>query len=123
MNPQFAQMPQQQPAPFSQNATVVLQSSQPQQSGADLSISGMVFAFFMPPLGLALSILGHRKAKRAGERGRLAFVGILISSATTVVAVGGLIVFIATLVTVSQKCSELGSGTHYLDTTTKIQCN
>ena len=123
MNPQFAQIPSQQPASFGQTVVANAQNMPEQDAGADLSVSGMVFAFFMPPLGLLLSILGLKKSKKAGVRNRLALAGTIISSVTTALSMGILIFFISTLVTVSQKCGELGSGTHYLDSTTKIQCD
>lgn len=123
MNPQFSQPLAQQPVSFAQTAMTNAQSVPVQEPGADLSISGMVFAFFMPPLGLVLSILGLRKSKRAGIRNRRAFVAMIISSVTTAFSIGILTFFISTLVTMSQRCGELGPGTHYIDATTKIQCS
>lgn len=123
MNPQFSQPSIQQPVSFVQTAMTNAGDVQPYGPGADLSISGMVFAFFLPPLGLVLSILGLKKSKKAGTRNHLALVGTILSAVTTAISIGILIFFISTLVTMAHKCSELGSGTHYLDTTTKIQCS
>lgn len=94
-----------------------------QEPGSDLSISGMVFAFFTPPLGLALGILGLRKSKKAGFRNRRAVIAVIIASITTALSVAVLVFFVGTLATMSQRCGELGPGTHYLDATTKIQCS
>lgn len=82
----------------------------------------MIFAFFLPPLGLLLSIRGLRRSKRAGQRNRLAMAGIIVSVFTTILAVGVLVFFVNMLMTASAKCDELGSGTHYVDATAKIRC-
>lgn len=90
--------------------------------GGDTAVSGMIFAFFLPPLGLLLSIRGLRRSKRAGQRNRLAMAGIIVSVFTTILAVGVLVFFVNMLMTASAKCDELGPGTHYVDATAKIRC-
>lgn len=90
--------------------------------GGDVTVSGIIFAFFLPPLGLLLSIIGLRRSKKAGLRNRLAIVGTIVSAFTTILAIGVLVFFVNMLMTASAKCEELGAGTHYVDVTTKIRC-
>lgn len=90
--------------------------------GGDAAVTGMILAFFIPIAGVIFSLLGIQKSKKAGQKNRLAVAGLVIS---LVITVGSLVLVglgIVTLTNVSQKCSELGAGTHYLDSTTKIQC-
>lgn len=118
INPQFA--PQQVPP----TGAPIQQPVQPQASnpGDNAAITGLILAFFIPVVGVIFSLIGLQKSKKAGQGNRLALVGLIISLVMTIAAIVAVVIGIVTLMNVSQKCSELGTGTHYLDSTTKIQC-
>ena len=61
-------------------------SNNQQNSGAatynTMSIVGFIFSFFMSLVGLILSIIGYKQAKKEGGSTALAVAGIIISSIT-----------------------------------------
>ena len=56
-------------------------TDQPTVQGTDvMAILGFVFAFVVPPLGIAFSALGLRRTRRSGTGGRwLAVAGMVLS--------------------------------------------
>ncbi|QDZ42859.1 DUF4190 domain-containing protein [Corynebacterium sp. sy039] len=70
--------------------------TQPQQSSQmnTMSVVGFVTSLFLPLIGLILSIVGLRQAKKTGERGRgFAIAGIVLGSLWVLLIVVGLIAF------------------------------
>jgi len=125
MNPED-QLPQQsedfQPQPETQPATQPIQPTQfaqseyqvpvPKKSGNGLSIVGFILSFIIAPVGLIISIISMVKAKKAGTKNGLSLAGIIIGSIGTVLGAILICVMILAAVRLTQKCDELGSGSH-----------
>ena len=57
----------------------VNQNTNPDYPGKTLAIVGLVFALFMPLVGLALSIIAYFQSKKAGVKNTIAIVGIIVN--------------------------------------------
>ena len=53
-----------------------------------MAVAGFILAFFVPLVGLILSIMGYQQIQKSGEKGRgLALAGIIISAVWMVLSV------------------------------------
>ncbi|MFV0373878.1 DUF4190 domain-containing protein [Microbacterium sp.] len=110
-----------QPAPGYQAAP---QGSQP---GRTLGIVGLIFAFFMPIVGLILAYIGRSQSRKAGIANTPAKAGIIVGWIVFALQLILLIVvvslFIAGLNMISEVCGDLGPGEHLLnDGITTVTC-
>jgi len=85
--------------------------------GKTLGIIGLVLSFlpFMGLIALILSIIGLRKSKKAGMSNGVAVAGIVLGSLNLIGALVFMTFMFIGLGALSQMCSELGPGTHYVD--------
>jgi Ca2+/H+ antiporter len=90
--------------------------------GKNMGVAGLVLAFFMPIIGLIVSIIGLKKSKAANQSNGLALAGIIVSIINTILIVIGIIALTLATVAAVEKCQELGSGTHVVDGVT-YTCN
>jgi heme/copper-type cytochrome/quinol oxidase subunit 2 len=95
----------------------------PQQTMADdpgktMGIVGLILAFFIPLAGFIVSLIARSKSKKAGHSNTPAIIGIILSVVFFVLQTIVLLGMVAAIVSVVQKCSELGPGTHYVNGTT-----
>lgn len=85
MNPNDPNVSSEQPQPVQQPAYVPPQQTnsptpEAENPGKVLGIIGFILAFFLPPVGLILSIVGFVKSKKAGFKNGLALAGIILNS-------------------------------------------
>lgn len=80
-----------------------------QDPGRTLGIVGLILAFFVPLVGLIVSIIARVKSKGAGFKNGLATAGIVVSIVVMLAASAA--IAIPVMATVN-KCKELGPGTH-----------
>ncbi|AMM19508.1 hypothetical protein AX769_04325 [Frondihabitans sp. PAMC 28766] len=90
---------------------------QPRQGTSGMAIAGFVLAFFgvLDIVGLILSIIAFRAAKRENRPRGLALAGIIIAAVTIVLAIVGGIVAGVALGHVASECKQLGPGTHHVN--------
>lgn len=80
--PQAAYAPQQPMPAYAPVSAPVAAGVNP---GKGLGIAGFVLAFFVPIVGLPLSIVGYRKSRKSGYKNGLALAGIILNSVALVV--------------------------------------
>ena len=121
--------PMSQPAPdMSQPMQPMQASPQPMQApvavdpGKGLGIAGLILAFFMPLIGLILSIVAKGKSKKAGHKNVIALWGLILSIVFMIGQAVVIMILVLAAVSLSAKCKDLGPGTHY-DNGTTITCN
>jgi hypothetical protein len=83
--------------------------------GRGLAIAGLVLDFFIPVLGLILSIVAKVQSKRAGVNNTVSTVGVTLGIIFTVAAIIGAIILGIALGAVAAQCASLGSGTHVVN--------
>jgi len=86
--------------------------------GRTLGIVGLVLSIVTSVPGLIVSIIAHRKSKKAGFNNVLAKVGIVIGAVFTALWLGLSTVGVIGIVHVAQQCSDLGPGVHQVGGTT-----
>lgn len=87
--------------------------------GKGLGIASLVFSLLgVGPVGLILGIIGKSKSKNASQPNGLALAGIIIGILDIVFFIGFIIIVAYNGVTIAQKCSELGTGTHVVNNVT-----
>ena len=89
----------------------------PASSGNGLAIAGLALAILPVAniVGLILSIIGLRAARRESRSPVIGILGVVISSMTIL---GGLIATVVLVVVLSYtvaQCGDLGPGTHLVD--------
>jgi hypothetical protein len=91
--------------------TAVPAAAQPAASkpGSGLAIAGIIIDFFIPLLGLILSIVAKVQSKNAGVKNTAATVGIVLGIIIIVLEIGGGIALFAGLF---NECASLGAGVH-----------
>jgi hypothetical protein len=99
------------PAPAAQ-PVVVTNAPVP---GRGLGIAGLIIDFFIPILGLILSIVAKVQSSRVGAKNTVATVGIVLGIIFTVGYIIGIIVLAGTLGAVASECANLGSGVHHVN--------
>lgn len=72
---------------------------------------GLILAVFIPPIGLIISIMGARAAKKAGYPNGLAVSGIAVGAALTLVGIFAIIA----LGQLFGSCADLGPGVHLVN--------
>jgi hypothetical protein len=80
--------------------------------GKGLGIAGFILAFFVPVVGLPLSIVGYRKSRKNGYKNGLALAGIILNSVAIVF--GALVLMLITTVAyngVSTKAKTVSAET------------
>ncbi len=116
-------------------APAVTPASSPATSvpGTGLSIAGFIASLIAllinvftlgvaAAISLTLSIIGRVQTKKSGSPSGLALAGIIISSVSIVLTAGLFVMTVWGVLTLSNKCQELGPGTHdYAGAT--IQCD
>jgi ABC-type arginine transport system permease subunit len=116
------QLPQQQPEP--QTETQIPNGSP--LPGKTLSIVGFVLSILSPTIGLILSMIAFVMAHKSNRKNNLALAGIIIGSVLTILGVIIVIFASANLLNttnnLSQKCNELGPGTH-IEGSSTFTCN
>jgi hypothetical protein len=80
--------------------------------GRTLGIVGLVVDFFVPIVGLILSIVGKVQSRRVGAKNTPATVGIVLGIIFTVFYVVLFSVLGVAAGTLASKCADLGPGTH-----------
>jgi hypothetical protein len=83
--------------------------------GKGLGIAGLIIDFFIPILGLILSIVARSQSKRAGFKNTPATVGIVLGILFTVGAIIAIAVSVAALGGIAAQCANLGAGTHVVN--------
>lgn len=84
--------------------------------GKGLGIAGLVLAFFMPLIGLILSIIAKSQSKKVGAKNTPATAGIWIS--IVLLVIGAILVAVAIAVganavnAAAEMCKQLGAGAH-----------
>jgi len=86
--------------------------------GRTLGIVGLVLSIVTSLPGLIVSIIAHRKSKKAGFNNVLAKVGIVIGAVFTALWLGLSTVGVIGIVHVAQQCQDLGPGVHQVGSTT-----
>lgn len=84
----------------------------PVNPGKGLGIAGLILAFFIPLLGLILSIVGKSQSKKAGLPNGPATAGIWLSIIFIVLGIIGTILFFSMFASLFTACSDLGPGVH-----------
>ncbi|WP_165968691.1 DUF4190 domain-containing protein [Arthrobacter crusticola] len=90
-----------------------------------LSITGLVLAFLISPVGLILSIIAMVKARRSGTGNGLALAGIIVGLLGTVILVVGAFVvmsLVPNFVELTEQCQGLASGAPVEVDGAKVQC-
>lgn len=91
--------------------------------GRGLGIASLVLSLIGAGLiGLILGIVGLNKSKKANQKNGLALAGIIIGAINIVVGIIVTIVIVGGIVTLANKCTELGAGTHTLANGTTLTC-
>ena len=88
--------------------------------GKTLGVVSLVTAIFgLALVGLITGIIGLKRSKKAGFKNPMALAGIIISIVFTILFVAIFALASSSLFkaasNLSQKCKELGPGTHYVD--------
>ncbi|WP_159620224.1 DUF4190 domain-containing protein [Arthrobacter zhaoguopingii] len=90
-----------------------------------LSITGLVLAFLISPVGLILSIVALVKARRSGTGNGLAVAGIIVGLlGTAILVVGAFVVMslVPNFVELTEQCQGLASGAPVEVNGAKVQC-
>lgn len=97
--------------------TAVPAAAQPAASkpGSGLAIAGIIIDFFIPLLGLILSIVAKVQSKNAGVKNTAATVGIVLGIVFIVLFIGGGIAIFGSLFS---ECASLGAGVHHVGAAT-----
>lgn len=86
------------------------------EPGKGLGIAGLVLAFFIPLVGLILSIIARSQSKKAGVPNTPATVGLILSIVFLVIGIIVAIIVGVSLASaaayLTQVCTELGDGVH-----------
>jgi hypothetical protein len=88
--------------------------------GRGITIAGVVFAILIPLLGLILSIVGLVQARNAGQKNRLAVVGIIISIVWPII-VG--ILLTTVFASLFNACAGLEPGVYQIEGGGTLTCN
>jgi hypothetical protein len=99
------------PAPAAQ-PVVVTNAPVP---GRSLGIAGLIIDFFIPILGLILSIVAKVQSGRANVRNTPATVGIVLGIIFTIGYVILIIVLAVGAGALASECATLGSGVHHVN--------
>jgi hypothetical protein len=83
--------------------------------GFGLGVAGLIIDFFIPILGLILSIVGKVQSSRAGVKNGPATVGIVLGIIFTIGAIIGIVVAVTALGGVAAECATLGAGHHVVN--------
>ena len=83
--------------------------------GRGLGIAGLIIDFFIPVLGLILSIVAKVQSGRAGVRNTPATVGIVLGIIFTIGAIIAAIVLAGTIGALASECANLGAGVHHVN--------
>ena len=73
----------------------VNQNTNSDYPGKTLAIVGLVFALFMPLVGLALSIIAYYQSKKAGVKNTIAIVGIIVNVIFNLLIVSFIVMMVA----------------------------
>ncbi len=90
-----------------------------------LSITGLVLAFLISPVGLVISIVAMVKARRSGAGNGLALAGIIVGLlGTAILVVGAFVVMslVPSFVELTEQCQGLASGAPVEVNGAKVQC-
>jgi hypothetical protein len=90
-----------------------------------LSITGLVLAFLISPIGLVISIIAMVKARRSGTGNGLALAGIIVGLlGTAILVVGAFVVMslVPNFVELTEQCQGLASGAPVEVNGAKVQC-
>ncbi|MBJ2122422.1 DUF4190 domain-containing protein [Arthrobacter sp. MSA 4-2] len=94
-------------------------------SGRALSITGVVLAFLISPVGLIISIVAMVKARRSGTGNGLALAGIIVGLlGTAILVVGAFVVMslVPNFIELTEQCQGLASGAPVEVNGAKVQC-
>jgi hypothetical protein len=83
--------------------------------GRGLGIAGLIVDFFIPILGLILSIVAKVQSGRAGVRNTPATVGIVLGIIFTVGYIILIIVLALGAGALASECANLGAGVHHVN--------
>jgi hypothetical protein len=90
-----------------------------------LSITGLVLAFLISPVGLVISIVAMVKARRNGAGNGLALAGIIVGLlGTAILVVGAFVVMslVPNFVELTEQCQGLASGAPVEVNGAKVEC-
>jgi hypothetical protein len=111
----------QQPAPvIAPQAPISPAATAADDPGKTLGVVSLITAILgLALVGLVTGIIGLKKSKKAGFKNSMALAGIIISIVFTILFVAIIALASSSLFKassdLSQKCKELGPGTHYVD--------
>lgn len=91
--------------------------------GRTMGIIGLILAFFMPLIGLVVSIVARSKSKKAGHKNSLALAGIILSTVFIILTIAGVALFAFGANKTLQYCNENGAGTHTTEDGLTITCD
>ncbi|MEO6109805.1 MAG: DUF4190 domain-containing protein [Candidatus Saccharimonadales bacterium] len=105
------------PAPATNTiSAATVANSAAMNPGKTLGIVGMVLSIVgIGLVGLILSIVAMNKSKAVGMKNGFALAGLIIGIVNIVFGLIFGILFIAGLSKIASTCSDLGSGSHYVD--------
>lgn len=86
-------------------------------SGNGVAIAGLALALLPIAniVGLILSIIGLRAARRENRSQAIGIIGVVVSSMTILGSLIATVVLIVVLSFTVAQCAALGPGTHYVD--------
>ncbi|RJT97471.1 DUF4190 domain-containing protein [Arthrobacter frigidicola] len=93
--------------------------------GRALSITGLVLAFLISPVGLIISIIAMVKTRRSGTGNGLALAGIIVGLlGTAILVVGAFVVMslVPNFVELTEQCQGLASGAPVEVNGAEVQC-
>jgi uncharacterized membrane protein len=85
--------------------------------GRVLGIVGLVVDFFVPLVGLILSIVARSQSKKAAVPNTPAKIGVILGIIFLILQIIGIIIFIVVIAGVASHCADLGPGVHELNGT------
>jgi hypothetical protein len=91
--------------------------------GHGLGIAGLILAFFIPLVGLILSLIAKSKSKAAGMSNGVAKAGVILSAIFLVLQTLWIALIVAGSFKAVQDCAQNGTRTTGADGTVSVQCN
>ncbi len=105
MDPSTSEQPTQPVAPQPSSPAPVAPSGE--DPGKTLGIVGLILAFFVPLVGLILSIIANSKSKAAGFKNSVAFIGIILNAVFIVLSIViGVILLIGSAALIQNEVKE-----------------